>query len=164
MLRYESAEMIFRDNFTELFERRQEQMEEHDKNAVIPDITIDTDKSEVHVSGIKKHQGLLNSVLWLGTVILYFLISMNFGHWHFTWLMFVSASVGSVIIDMLVSMEEGNRKAALEHLHGILWLCSVIVYFVFSFTFGRWGTSWLIFPAAALVSILLNFFIKENTD
>lgn len=123
---------------------------------------VDNERSDEKCKlSIKKLSGALNSVLWLGTIILYFLISMNFGYWHLTWLMFVSASLGSVIIDMLVSMEDGNRKATLEHLHGVIWLCSVIVYFVFSFTVGHWGTSWLVFPTAALASVLINFFIAE---
>ena len=46
-------------------------------------------------------EGSVQGIWWLLTVIAYFLISMTFGGWHLTWLMFLSSSIGSIIIGML---------------------------------------------------------------
>jgi len=104
---------------------------------------------------------LLDSIeacMWLLTVVAYFAVSFLFGHWHMTWLMFLSSAIGSVLFDMLRKCNKGIpfEKVMHEEFSGVLWLGIVIVYFLYSFTFSgwTWAYSWLIFPLGAVVEVI----------
>lgn len=97
----------------------------------------------------------MQSVLWLCTVIVYFLVSFRFGYWHLTWLMFLSASMGSIIIDILKKYNNGRPlgEAISKEFSGLMWLEITKLYFLLSFTIGGsfWAYSWLIFVLGALI-------------
>ena len=109
--------------------------------------------------------GMLNTVLWLSTVMLYFILSFTFGRWHLTWLLFVSAAVGTIIIKMISSLEKGaDKNTVTPYVNAITWLCAVIVYFLWSFTFGGWNLTWLIFVVAAIVTSVVNVAVKGERN
>lgn len=97
----------------------------------------------------------MQSALWLCTVIAYFVISFTFGHWHLTWLMFLSASMGSIIIDMLKKYNNGRPigETISKEFSGLMWLEITKLYFLLSFAIGGkfWAYSWLIFTLGALI-------------
>lgn len=109
----------------------------------------------------KKVNALLDTIetcMWLLTPVLYLAVSFLFGHWHMTWLMFLSSAIGSVLFDMLRKYNKGIPfdKVMHKEFSGVLWLGIVITYFLYSFTVGgwAWAYSWLIFPLGAVIEII----------
>ena len=47
---------------------------------------------------MKKLRGNVESIQWLLTIMLYFLISFTFGHWHLTWMIFLVATILQILI------------------------------------------------------------------
>ncbi|MGN1345785.1 MAG: hypothetical protein ACI4V1_03310 [Eubacteriales bacterium] len=109
----------------------------------------------------KKVKAVLDSIegcMWLLTVVAYFVISFTFGHWHMTWLIFLSSAIGSILLDMLRKYNRGVplEKVMDQELSGVLWLAIVIIYFLYSFTVGgmAWSYSWLIFILGAVIEVI----------
>ena len=113
-------------------------------------------------SGMKKLDAL-SAVLWLATVIVYFLVSFAFSNWHISWLIFIYASMVQCIIDMARRYNEGGGLREILHngLTSIFWLAVVVVYFAVSFAFSNWHISWLIFVAASAVQVIADAFKKK---
>lgn len=102
-------------------------------------------------------RGKINGLWWLMTVIFYFLVSFAFGDWHLTWLIFLSSSIGSMVIDMLFDYNKGVPKnKVFGKIHGILWISIVIAYFLISFATGAWGITWLIFVLGAVIESIVG--------
>ena len=101
----------------------------------------------------RKMAGSMQGVLWLLTVIWYFLYSFATGNWHLSWLLFLGSSAGSVLIDILVKYNEGIPLKKCGGWHGVFWLALVMFYFWFSFATGIWHLSWLLFPLGAVVEV-----------
>ena len=98
-----------------------------------------------------------HAVLWLVTVIAYFAVSFIFGHWNITWIMFLSAAAGSVVIDMVFSINRGKTILhEWDNLTEIVWLLTIAVYFLVSFLTGKWAYTWLIFIAAIAATVILD--------
>ena len=98
-----------------------------------------------------------HAVLWLVTVAAYFAISFIFGHWNITWIMFLSAAAGSVVINMVFALNRGHTIVdEWDNLNGIVWLVTIGVYFLVSFLTGKWAFTWLIFIAAIAASVILD--------
>lgn len=107
-------------------------------------------------------ESLIEAVLWLSTVAAYFIISMVFGHWHLTWLIFLSSSIGSIIITVLFELNRGKTIAEeWDNLHGIIWLALIIFYFLLSFATGAWHLTWIIFIIGSAASVILDY-LKKN--
>ena len=102
----------------------------------------------------RKTVGALQGVLWLLTPIWYFLSSFLSGDWHLTWLIFLGSAAGSVLLDILVKHNEGTPLRKCGGWHGVFWLALTMFYFWYSFTFGGWALTWLLFPAGAAVEVL----------
>jgi len=105
----------------------------------------------------------ISSCLWIGTLIAYFLISFGTGLWAYTWLIFLWSSIGQNILDMVKKLGRGKpkKKVLRSGLSSILWIGVVILYFIVSFGSGLWHLTWLLFPAATLVQILMGLFLGE---
>lgn len=107
-------------------------------------------------------ESLAHSLLWLFTVAAYFLISMSLGYWNITWLMFISSSIGSIIITTVFDFNRGKTLAdEWDNIQGILWLSIVMAYFLINFATGAWGSTWVIFIFGAAASVLLDY-LKKN--
>lgn len=103
---------------------------------------------------LRKLVGGMQAVLWLLTPIWYFLSSFITGNWHLTWLIFLGSAAGSILLDMIVKVNEGKPLGKCGGWHGIFWLALVMFYFWFSFHFGGWALTWLLFPAGAMAEVL----------
>lgn len=105
-----------------------------------------------------------SSLLWVGTTLLYFLWSLAFGGWRYTWLIFLWAAAGQVVLS---AAEEYNKrlnlkKTLLDTFSGCLWIEAVIFFFLAGFGLGLWRFSWLIFLAATIVQILLGAVLGDG--
>ena len=105
-----------------------------------------------------------SALLWVGTTLVYFLWSLTFGGWRYTWLIFLWATLGQIILS---GAEEYNknlnlRKTMMDTLSGCLWVGAVILFFLAGFGLGLWRYSWLIFLAATAAQILLSAFLDDK--
>ena len=138
--------------------------------AELPETDEESERKE-RAKNARKINAMLGSIeaaMWLLTVVAYFAISFLFGHWHMTWLIFLSSSIGSVLFDMLRKYNKGVpfEKVMEQEFSGVLWLGIVIVYFLYSFTVGgwAWSYSWLIFILGAVVEVILDGIRKARRD
>ena len=136
----------------------------------LPETEEDTSEKE-RKRNAKKMNALFDTIeacMWLLTVVAYFAISFLFGHWHLTWLIFLSSSIGSVLFDMLRKYNRGIPfdKVMHQEFSGVLWLGIVIVYFLYSFTFSgwTWAYSWLIFLIGAVIEVIRAGLWKAKGD
>lgn len=60
--------------------------------------------------------------------------------------------------------DKGRKKLEriLEKISTCMWLCTVIVYFIFSFTYGGWHLYWLIFLWSSIGQVILDMIKKYN--
>lgn len=115
------------------------------------------------IKDLKKITSKISTCMWLLTVILYFLVSFIYGHWHITWLIFLWGSMGEIVLDMVVNYNKGKplRKVLKSGLSGIMWLLTVILFFLISFATGRWGITWIIFICGTLLQTVIGWIFNE---
>ena len=138
--------------------------------AELPETEDETEERE-RKRRAERMRPLLDSIeacMWLLTVVAYFAISFLFGHWHMTWLIFLSSAIGSVLFDMLRQYNRGVPFETVMHreFSGVLWLGIVIVYFLYSFTVGgwAWSYSWLIFILGAVIEVIRDGLWRSRRD
>ena len=107
-----------------------------------------------------------SSLLWVGTTLVYFLWSLAFGGWRYTWLIFLWAAAGQVVLS---AAEDYNKrlnlkKTLLDTFSGCLWIEAVIFFFLAGFGLGLWRFSWLIFLAATIAQILLSAVLGDGKN
>ena len=105
-----------------------------------------------------------SALLWVGTTLVYFLWSLTFGGWRYTWLIFLWATLGQIILS---GAEDYNkhlniRKTMFDTMSGCLWVGAVIAFFLAGFGLHLWRFSWLVFLAATAVQILLGTFLDRG--
>lgn len=68
----------------------------------------------------------------------------------------------SSIIDSIDNWQRGvkNRRKLLGTILSVMWLLTVIIYFVFSFVTGFWHLTWLIFIIATIFNVILSYILK----
>lgn len=117
----------------------------------------------------KRANAILDSAeacMWILTVFAYIVFSLRFGHWHITWLIFLSSAIGSVLLDMVRKCTRGIPFEDVMHseFSGVLWLAIVIVYFLYSFMRGgsAWAYSWLIFLLGAVIEVIRDGIWKSR--
>ena len=133
------------------------------RNMPRTDAEIERDDAKKRSLALQERLHKISTVMWLSTVVLYFLFSLTFGYWHLSWLIFLYAAIGQITIGMVQHYNSGTslKKTVRDGLTAILWLSTVIAYFIISFTFGHWHLTWLIFILALIVQIILPSFTKE---
>lgn len=114
--------------------------------------TAKTEKKQKNKK-LRRLAGGMHAILWLLTPIWYLLSSFFTGDWHMTWLLFLGSAIGSILLDIVVKYNEGMPLHKHGGWHGIFWIGLVMFYFWFSFTFGHWALTWLLFPAGAVVEV-----------
>jgi hypothetical protein len=57
----------------------------------------------------KRLRGSISSILWLSTVILYFVISFTFHNWALSWLIFLIAAIVEEVIGLSFKMKAGDE-------------------------------------------------------
>lgn len=122
-----------------------------------PSEDADNEKKGPEQAAVSTLESATHSVLWLVTVGAYFAVSFIFGHWNITWIMFLSAAAGSVVINMVFALNRGRTIVdEWDNLNGIVWLTVIAAYFLISFLTGKWAFTWLIFIAAIAISVILD--------
>lgn len=121
---------------------------------------------------VKSIKGAAIALLWIGIVILYFLISFYTRYWDMSWLIFilgaavtVGISMGSKIMKLSKNGDTPEtRVKILKSIKGgvsaIMWLMIVIFFFLLNFHSHIWDISWLIFLVGAAVQIVLDLVFK----
>lgn len=110
---------------------------------------------------LKRITGKMSTVLWLSTVPLYLLYSMRTGRWATSWLIFLISTISEILINSVVDWNnerKDHRKTARGVASSVLWLLTVVLYFVISFATGKWAITWMIF---ILATIIQQFFGKN---
>lgn len=101
----------------------------------------------------KKLAGLASSSMWSLIVVIYFLVSFLWGHWHLTWMIFlIGAALQSCISAWFYP------KSRRRSLTGAAWCLVVVVYISISFATFAWHITWIIFPLAAALQQMLKLF------
>jgi len=61
-------------------------------------------------NNIRVRKGALNSIVWVGTTVLYFIFSFTTYRWDMTWILFVLAIPVNRILSLLIFKEEDKEK------------------------------------------------------
>lgn len=110
-------------------------------------VTINNERSKL--------KGALSSSLWSLVVVLYFLLSFFTQWWYITWIIFLVGACAQLLI--LYVFSDNLRRKRLWH--GILWVATVTLYFIISFSFNAWVWSWTLFLMAVAVEQIIRLFI-----
>lgn len=108
-----------------------------------------------------KLKGAISSSLWSLIVVLYVIISFLTYWWHITWVIFLLGACLQLIVMYYFAGPTGRKRIW----HGILWVSTLIIYFIISFALYAWSWSWTIFfMAVALEQIIrLLIIMKESS-
>ena len=115
------------------------------------------------LKNLKNILGKVSTIMWLSIVILFFYASFTNGNWHISWLIFLWGSICQKVFDMVINYNKGKplKKVLRSGLSSILWLLTVIAYFLISFASGAWATTWLIFIFGAILQTVLGWIIGK---
>ncbi len=102
-----------------------------------------------------KLKGALSSSMWSLVVVLYFLLSFFTNWWHITWIIFLVGACVQLVI--LYVFSDALKKKRLWH--GILWVATIIVYFIISFSLNAWAWSWTMFLMAVAIEQIIRLLI-----
>ena len=108
--------------------------------------------------------GKASAVMWIGTTILFFLLGFGAGLWAGSWLVFLWAAIGQILLGMAKKYNRIRKlnKVFRGGLSGILWVGTTILFFLLGFGAELWSISCLVFPMAAIVQILLSTFLPDE--
>lgn len=116
--------------------------------------------------------GTATTILWVATVIVYFLISYLFHSWKLSWLIFLVSSCANIVIDLLFSLNRLRREPYTAKIHNkclkkiegaassLLWISLVIVYMIISFATQFWNVTWIIFLFGVIAQVIMDAFFK----
>lgn len=118
-------------------------------------------------SRVRRLRDNIDSILWMGTLILYFMLSFGTGAWFITWIVFLIApaveNIYHAVFDLCAKSEQNvpyeepeNIRTLRRSLSGALWLIMVAIYMLVSFATGSWYISWVIFFLADALKHGLN--------
>lgn len=103
----------------------------------------------------RRLKGALSSSLWSLVVVLYFMISLLTNWWHVTWIIFLVGTCLQLVIFYVLADPIGKKRLW----HGILWVATLILYFIISFGLNAWAWSWTIFFMAIAIEQIIRLFI-----
>ena len=108
--------------------------------------------------------GQTSAVMWVTSVIAFFLVGLAGHAWKYAWLIFLWTTIGEIVLDMTrdYNKKQNLKKAVRDGMSGVLWVGTVIVFFLTGFGLHLWRINWLLFLAAVVAQILLDTFMKEE--
>ena len=119
----------------------------------------------------------LDSILWMVSLSVYFVVSFATMLWQFTWLIFLIVMAFENAMHALLDIVQGKRpertyaftreeKKMHGHINSILWMAVLILYFAVSFLSGAWYVSWVIFLLGTAVQNALSivFILKKTKE
>ena len=102
----------------------------------------------------------ISSSLWPLIVVMYLAISFITKMWSVTWIIFLMGGLLQQIVLYILSKPDERKK----FYYSILWITTVIVYFIISFAFNTWAWSWMIFLAAIAVQEIIRLISVWRRD
>ncbi len=113
----------------------------------------------------EKHIDKICSALWMLVVFAYLAFSIIFGGWRLTWLIFIWASIGQTIMDMVKKYNKGEslNKLLKRNVPSMLWRIILIIYFAVGLTVGGWKYTWLLFIFGLLVQKVFDIIIGDGS-
>lgn len=133
----------------------------------LPETDEDRERNSRQLSykWLSKNLTRISGCMWITSVIVYFLFSFTFGGWQLSWLIFLWTVIGQIVLSMVKKYNRVRgislKKVMKGGLSGILWIGTTILYFLFSFVVGYWHLTWLIFPFASILQIMLNALLGD---
>ncbi len=108
----------------------------------------------------------VSALLWVGTTLVYFLMSLRFGIWSWSWLIFLWATLGQILLSAAVDYNKhlNLKKTYHETLSGCLWVGATLLFFIGGFFLHQWKYAWLIFLAATLGQILMETAFADRAE
>ena len=105
-----------------------------------------------------------SEVMWVSSLIVFFLIGFIGHTWKYAWLIFLWSTIGQIILEMTENYNKKRNlnKAMRDGISGILWVGTVIVFFLTGFAMHLWKFNWLLFLVAVVIQILLDAILKEE--
>ena len=105
-----------------------------------------------------------SEVMWVSSLIVFFLIGFIGHAWKYAWLIFLWSTIGQIILEMTENYNKKRNlnKAMRDVISGILWVGTVIVFFLTGFAMHLWKFNWLLFLVAVVIQILLDAILKEE--
>ena len=102
--------------------------------------------------------------MWVSSLIVFFLIGFIGHAWKYAWLIFLWSTIGQIILEMTENYNKKRNlnKAMRDGISGILWVGTVIVFFLTGFAMHLWKFNWLLFLVAVVIKILLDAILKEE--
>lgn len=132
--------------------------------ATLPKTEAETEEAQrkTDQKNLKNILSKISTCMWLILVIAYFAISLSYGHWGTTWLIFLWGSMGQTVLDMILKYNKGKplNKVLKSGVTSIVWLFTVILYFAVSFAIGHWHLTWLIFLVGILVQKIVGWIFE----
>ena len=76
------------------------------------DLVYAKNPNEIYVADeeTKKLQKNLSGAIWLTVLVMYFIISFIFSHWHLTWVIFLLGSAAQGILHIILMLTTGKEK------------------------------------------------------
>ena len=108
--------------------------------------------------------GRTSAVMWVSTVIAFFLVGSTTSQWGLALLAFLWTTIGQILLGMVKRYNRSRRlMRAMRHgFSAILWVGTVMLYFLIGAGAGIWGSTLLLFPFAAIAQILLSTFLADK--
>lgn len=106
----------------------------------------------------------LNTIVWMLTVILYFLISFTTMAWYITWVIFLVGVCASSLVDLIFKWRANGVRAMRGSIYTIVWMLTLILYFVISFATQAWYITWVIFLVGVCANTVTNLLLKLKEE
>lgn len=103
----------------------------------------------------RKLKSAITSSMWSMVIVLYFSLSSFTGRWSITWIIFLVGFCIQQIIQF--AFADADKRSKLWH--AILWISTVIVYFIISFGLRAWHWSWMVFLIAVAIEQIIRMLI-----
>ena len=146
--------------------RNVDQIEEMLRSLPASDAEVTMENHRAGLKQLKLYLETTSSIMWITSVIAFFLVGLAGHAWKYSWLVFLWSTLGQIILEMT---EDYNKKRNLKKtmrdgLSGILWVGTVILFFVTGFGLHLWRFNWLLFLVSVIIQIMLDAFLRNGRD
>lgn len=137
-------------------------------NAPVQDSVDRSPKRKPVAKSLRKTlRGQVDTILWMLTLTVYFILSFGTGKWHITWILFLIAPAVESLIHAIWDYSTQNRpdvffypdnttRRLQSNLSTALWTLSVAAYILVSFYTEAWYITWVMFLLAVAAENLIR--------
>lgn len=104
-----------------------------------------------------------DEMLIISTVVL-LLVLISLGTTLFVNSNIIMSSYSKILEEDDYSRKNKRNNSIQEKISGIYWILALIVYFIWSFSCNSWKESWIVWPIAALLYVLVYNIVKIVVD